>query len=714
MDEIIRRARAALPLMLMTGMLVGQVSVAFAHDPGQAGDNRPANGCGGACHSGGTAGTTVAFGMGTGSLPTSVAANSVNTFTFKISGGPASNAGLSVTASAGTLAPTTADSTVGTLGELFHNAAAPMVAGSKTYTFTWTAPAVSGPVTFAGAGVSGNAGGSRLLDGEARVTGSVNVTGGTNVAPIARITGPATGTVGAAVSFDGSTSTDADGSIATYLWNFGDNTAGATATPPPHTYATAGTFTVTLAVTDNLGLTSTPVTHPIVISAVGTHQPPVVKAGGPYTGTVGTAVVFNGSASTVDTGLVASYSWNFGDNSALATVANPSHTYLTAGTFPVTLKVTDNAAIPLSTTVTTNATISAGTNVAPIARITGPTTGTVGAAVSFDGSTSTDADGSIATYLWNFGDNTAGATATPPPHTYATAGTFTVTLAVTDNLGLASTPVTHPIVISAVGTHQPPVAKAGGPYTGTVGTAVVFSGSTSTVDTGLVASYSWNFGDNSALATVANPSHTYLTAGTFPVTLKVTDNAAIPLSTTVTTNATISAVTPPTGKALYVANCESCHGPKAGPEGPAKSVVGESAGDISNAIIKVLTMQSLSTLSDAQVSAIATYLKKVSKGEQLYIDNCESCHGVGGAGGSDPAVIGASKKLITTEINTEPEMASLKFLLTQDGAIEAIAKFLEREGDDLSAKNNATAAGALDWLTLMGVGAWGLNRRRKK
>ncbi len=555
MDEIIRRARAALPLMLMTGLLVGQVSVAFAHDVGRAGDNRAANGCGGACHSGGTAGTTVVFGMGAGSLPTSVAANSVNTFTFKISGGPASNAGLSVSASAGTLAVTTTDSTVGTTGELFHTAASPMVAGSKTYTFTWTAPAMSGPVTFTGAGVSGNADGSTTLDGAARVSASVNVTGGANVAPIARITGPSTGTVGAAVSFDGSTSSDADGTIATYLWNFGDNTAGATATPPAHTYATAGTFHVTLIVTDNLGLVSATTTHDIVISAVGTHQPPVAKAGGPYTGTVGTAVVFSGSTSTVDTGLVASYSWNFGDNSALATVANPSHTYSTAGTFTVTLKVTDNAAIPLSTTITTNATISA---------VTPPT---------------------------------------PPPAS--------------------------------------------------------------------------------------------------------------------------------TGQALYVANCESCHGPKAGPAGPAKSVVGESASDIHEAIQEVPTMQSLSTLSNAEVTAIAIYLKEVSKGEQLYIDNCESCHGVGGTGGTKPAVRGASKTLIKTEIQTEPEMASLKFLLTQDGAIEAIAKFLALTEDDLvaqdgaaaaqngaakdsAAKDNAVAAGALDWLTLMGVGAWRLSRRRKK
>ncbi len=362
--------------------------------------------------------------------------------------------------------------------------------------------------------------------------------------------------------------------------------------------------------------------------------------------------------------------------------------------------------------------VTPAANVAPIARITGPTTGTVGTPVSFDGSTSTDADGSIADYAWNFGDNTAGAGPTPSAHTYAAPGTYHVTLVVTDNLGLISATTTHDIVISAVGTHLAPVVNANGPYTGTVGTPVVFSSAGSSVDSGLTATYSWDFGDTSTPATVANPSHTYLTAGTYTVKLTVTDSATTPLSTTVSTSATITAATPPpvsTGQQLYDDNCASCHGPKAGPAGDAGSVVGESADDIREAIEEVTEMQSLSSLSHAQISAIASYLRKVSKGEQLYIDNCESCHGPGGAGGDEPAVIGASKKLIKEEINTEPEMASLQFLLTQDDAIEDIAKFLKQdEEDDLVAKaNDATGAGGLDWLTLAGLGAWGFKRRRK-
>ena len=68
---------------------------------------------------------------------------------------------------------------------------------------------------------------------------------------------------------------------------------------------------------------------------------------------------------------------------------------------------------------------------------------------------------------------------------------------------------------------SPPVASAGGPYTGVVGTAVTFSGSGSTAPTGQTLSYAWNFGDSST-GTGVSPTHTYTTAGSFTVTLTVT------------------------------------------------------------------------------------------------------------------------------------------------------------------------------------------------
>ena len=76
------------------------------------------------------------------------------------------------------------------------------------------------------------------------------------------------------LTVDGSSSTDPDGTVASYAWNFGDGTTGTGAKPATHTYATAGTRTVTLTVTDNAGGTNT-VTQPVTATA-----PPVEQGAG--------------------------------------------------------------------------------------------------------------------------------------------------------------------------------------------------------------------------------------------------------------------------------------------------------------------------------------------------------------------------------------------------------------------------------------------------
>ena len=75
-------------------------------------------------------------------------------------------------------------------------------------------------------------------------------------APVADAGGPYTGTEGIAVDFDGSDSSDADGNIVRYDWDFGDGSVAEDAGAfPSHAYSTAGNYTVTLTVTDNDGLT---------------------------------------------------------------------------------------------------------------------------------------------------------------------------------------------------------------------------------------------------------------------------------------------------------------------------------------------------------------------------------------------------------------------------------------------------------------------------
>ena len=162
--------------------------------------------------------------------------------------------------------------------------------------------------------------------------------------------------------------------------------------------------------------------------------------------TVGVVCAFTASSSS-DDAAVTGWNWDFnGDLAADATTRDASFNFAAAGSVPVRLIVTD--AEGLADTTTNNVQVAPATpgNVAPTAAFTAPTDCTAGTPCGFT-STSTDADGTIATTAWNFGDgdvaNTPAAT-----HTYTAAGTYTVTLTVTDNLGLASTPATQQVVVT--------------------------------------------------------------------------------------------------------------------------------------------------------------------------------------------------------------------------------------------------------------------------
>jgi PKD repeat protein len=252
------------------------------------------------------------------------------------------------------------------------------------------------------------------------------------IPPSANAGGPYSGVVGSMIGFDGTASSDADGTIASYSWDFGDGGV-ASGPSPTHSYSVDGSFTVTLTVTDNDGLTGTDSTS-AVINPAGGNTPPVAQANGPYSGTEGSAVQFSSSGSLDPDGSIVTYAWDFGDGSMSAT-ANPSHTYVAAGTYNVSLTVTDDAGD--STSDATTATIEANfVNEPPTADANGPYAGFVGDTVVFDGSASTDADGAVVRYDWDFGDGIVAADAGPvPTHVYAAAGQFTVTLTVTDDLG---------------------------------------------------------------------------------------------------------------------------------------------------------------------------------------------------------------------------------------------------------------------------------------
>jgi uncharacterized protein YjdB len=101
--------------------------------------------------------------------------------------------------------------------------------------------------------------------------------------------------------------------------------------------------------------------------------------------------------------------------------------------------------------------------------------------------------------------------------------TFSVVLSNATNAGITRSTGTGTITNDDTPPNQPPVAEAGGPYTGFVGEAVRFDGSGSTDTDGIIVSYQWNFGDGTT-GTGAMPTHTYSRDGIYTVTLAVTDD----------------------------------------------------------------------------------------------------------------------------------------------------------------------------------------------
>lgn len=258
--------------------------------------------------------------------------------------------------------------------------------------------------------------------------------------------------------------------------------------------------------------------------------PPVAAfSGSPTSGTSPLNVSFSDSS----TGNITSWSWSFGDSGS-STAQNPSHTYLSAGTYTVSLTVTG----PGGNDTETKTNYVTVTEPAPVAEFSGsPTSGLTPLNVNFsDAST-----GSITSRSWTFGDG-GSSTATNPSHTYTTAGTYTVSLTVTGPGGNDTETKTNYITVTD--TPAPPVADfSGTPTSGDAPLLVDFTD----LSSGTVTSWSWTFGDGGS-STAQHPSHTYTSAGTYTVSLTATGPGG---SDGETKTNYITVTDPPAGGALY-------------------------------------------------------------------------------------------------------------------------------------------------------------------
>lgn len=172
------------------------------------------------------------------------------------------------------------------------------------------------------------------------------------------------------------------------------------------------------------------ITVGIKAESANVNLPPVANFS--FTPTSGIApelVSFSGLTSSDPDGSIVSYEWNFGDGGT-ALGALPVHSYVSAGNYNVTLTVTDNQGARSSRSQV----ISILQNQLPQARFTFIQNPSNIYSFSFDATSSTDADGSIVEYNWDFGDSSVG-TGSSISHTYNVAGTYSVRLTIKDNKG---------------------------------------------------------------------------------------------------------------------------------------------------------------------------------------------------------------------------------------------------------------------------------------
>jgi Polysaccharide lyase/PKD domain len=277
-----------------------------------------------------------------------------------------------------------------------------------------------------------------------------------------------------------------------------------------------------------------------------TNQSPTVNAGTDKTITLPvSSVTLTGTASDPD-GTIASYLWTkvsgTGGTITTPSAASTTITGLTAGTYVFSLKVTDNAGATATDNVTVTVNPAATTNQAPVVNAGTDKTITLPAnSVSLTG-TASDADGTIASYLWTKVSGTGGtittANAASTTVTGLTAGTYVFSLTATDNAGATATDNVTVTVNPAATTNQAPVVNAGPAQTITLPvSSVTLSGSATDAD-GTVASYLWTKVSGTG-STIANPNSasttvTGLTAGSYVFNLRATDNAGATGNKTVT------------------------------------------------------------------------------------------------------------------------------------------------------------------------------------
>jgi PKD repeat protein len=228
---------------------------------------------------------------------------------------------------------------------------------------------------------------------------------------------------GEEVAFDGSGS-QAEGSDATYRWDFGDGEKGE-GINATHKYKTGGKYQVKLIVDDGKG-TECSTSEDTAVVAINTN--PVAVLADIQKTSVGKQVVFDASGSSDSDGDPLKYTWDFGNGVTKAGGVKETYVYQEGGKYEAKVTVNDNRGSSCSSDSKVTEVI---VNTPPVANAGPNLVCCVGTENVFDASFSKDSDGDELTYAWDFGDGTK-AEGAKVKHIYNKLGNYTVTLKVSD------------------------------------------------------------------------------------------------------------------------------------------------------------------------------------------------------------------------------------------------------------------------------------------
>ncbi|RYE20155.1 MAG: PKD domain-containing protein [Sphingobacteriales bacterium] len=288
--------------------------------------------------------------------------------------------------------------------------------------------------------------------------------------------------------------------IIDYQWNFGDGTTG-TGMNVNHVYASSGNYSVTLIIRDAAGCRDTAVLQNYI-----RVNGPIANFNATVPGScLMTAVNFTDLSTTDGLHPITQWTWNYGDGTNAANSIPPfSHAYSAAGTYTVSLVVTDNAGCSSTVSKTNHLIIST-----PVAAFkTNDTLSCPGSGVVF----SNLSTGPTLSYHWDFGDGQTSLAATPT-HIYAAVGTYSVKLRITDIFGCSSEVIKNAYIRIVL-----PIADFNvNDSVGSCPPLIVQFTNTSTNQ----ASFRWDFGDGT-FSNAASPSHFYNESGTYISKLSIT------------------------------------------------------------------------------------------------------------------------------------------------------------------------------------------------